>query len=73
MIALSEQHMKDLTGAGTRQGMIDVLDKNNIPYIIKANGWPTTTEQAINGTLLGTQKRPAQSQRPEQTPGFKLP
>lgn len=73
MIALTEQSMKELTGAGTRQGMIDVLNKNGIPHIIKANGWPTTTAEAINGTLLGTVKQISKAVKPEQTPGFRLP
>lgn len=75
---LSLEEMKEITGASTKARMLEVLVENGIPHFIKANGWPVTTAEAVNGTLLKKDKYTAKApvfhtSRPEETPGFRLP
>jgi len=51
MAFLTAEDRRELTGAGTKAGQIQMLRKNRIPFFIRADGWPVVTWEAVNGSL----------------------
>ena len=52
--ALNREDLEIFTGAKTRNRQISVLQDARIPYIMRADGWPSTTWTAINAILIGS-------------------
>lgn len=57
---LTQAELRDLTGAGTKPKMREVLDANRVPYFIRADGWPVVTWDAINAQFGGKNSKPRQ-------------
>ena len=54
---LSQEEVRELTGAGTKAGQIRTLCQNGIRHTIKANGWPCVPRAAV----LGQHHQPQES------------
>lgn len=50
---LSPEDVRGLTGAGTREGATRCLRANGIPFLVRADQWPTTTWEALHRALSG--------------------
>jgi Domain of unknown function (DUF4224) len=44
---LSEQDVKQLTGACTRKKQIQLLSANRLPFFLNARGWPVVPSAAL--------------------------
>ena len=69
---LSPADIRGFTGAGTKEGATRCLRANGIPFVVRADQWPTTTWEALHRALSG-----GGSARPDATPpgagdGFNL-